>query len=153
MIQRKQTLFLLFAVIACAFCMFLPVGSIQPQAWAPTPWSTIWRSGRWGNQDFLYLPAIVPAAECGGSAVVGNDIPFQESQVADVALLSGSALQCLVVCRLCPDVLGHHHTRGGGQDELGVRSLPALVSLILIWMAKKGVEHDEKLVKAADRIR
>ena len=84
------------------------------------------RSGRWGNQDFLSLPAIVPAAECGGSAVVGNDIPFQESQVADVALLSGSALQCLVVCRLCPDVLGHHpNTRGGGQDELGVRGLPA----------------------------
>ena len=28
MIQRKQTLFLLFAVIAIAICLFLPVASI-----------------------------------------------------------------------------------------------------------------------------
>ena len=31
MIQRKQTLFLLLAVIVCALCLFLPVGSVEPK--------------------------------------------------------------------------------------------------------------------------
>ena len=31
MIQRKQSLFLLVAVIAYVLCLFLPVGIIQPE--------------------------------------------------------------------------------------------------------------------------
>ena len=30
MIQRKQTLFLLLAVIVCALALFFPIGSIAP---------------------------------------------------------------------------------------------------------------------------
>ena len=41
MIQRKQTLFLLLAVIVCALALFFPIGSIAPEEMEQTVWFTM----------------------------------------------------------------------------------------------------------------
>lgn len=155
MIQRKQTLFLLFAVIACAFCMFLPVGSIQPQGMGAD--TLVYNLGVVGDGGIkisstclpLFLLQSVVAVLSFATIFLFKNRKLQMS-LCSVALLFNAlwyvdyVLMFLGIIPI-PEV--------EGKMSLAFAACLPLVSLILIWMAKKGVEHDEKLVKAADRIR
>ena len=150
MIQRKQTLFLLLAVIVCALGLFFPIGSIAPEGM--------------GTDSMVY--------NLGGLAVSATCIPL-------FVLLSVTAILSLVtiflyknrkvqmtICK-CTMLLQVLWVIDYVLILLGIIPIPEvqgkmdiefaaclpIVSLILVAMAYKGVNDDEKLVKAADRIR
>ena len=156
MIQRKQTLFLLLAVIVCALCQFLPVGSIEPKGM--------------GADSLIYNLGVVMGD--GGLAISTTCIPL-------FVLLSVTAILSLVtiflyknrkvqmsICK-CTMLLQVMWVIDYVLILLGIIPIPEvhgkmgiefaaclpIVSLILVAMAYKGVNDDEKLVKAADRIR
>ena len=156
MIQRKQTLFLLLAVIVCALCLFLPVGSVEPKGM--------------GADSLIYNLGVVMGD--GGLAISTTCIPL-------FVLLSVTAILSLVTIFLyrnrkvqmsiCKNamllnalwVLDYALILFGiipipeveGKVNIEFAACLPIVSIILLAMAYKGVNDDEKLVKAADRIR
>ena len=155
MIQRKQTLFLLLAVIACAFCLFLPVGSFEPKGMGVT--TQVYNLGVVGETGIsisstcipLFLLQCVTAILSLVTIFLFNNRKLQMS-LCSVALLF-DALWCVDYALILFGIIPVPEVEG--KMSLGFGACLPVVSLILIWMAKKGVEHDEKLVKAADRIR
>lgn len=156
MIQRKQSLFLLVAVICYAICLFLPVASVEAKTMG-------------GNV----------AVHCLGTVSGDNGILFDSTCLPLFALCAVSALVALVtifmynnrklqmnLCKICMLFTGLWYVdyvlmflgvvgleKVEGTFQLGFGACLPLVSLILTYMALRGVESDEKLIKAADRIR
>lgn len=156
MIQRKQTLFLLAAIIAYVVCLFLPVGYIIP-------------AGMGGGTT----------VHCLGTVNDGSGIHFDGTCIPLFLLCSVSAILSLITIfmyknrklqmNLCGITLlfsvlwyvdylvmyfglvGLENVAGKMQPTFGA-CLP-LIGIILVAMARKGVSDDEKLVRAADRIR
>ncbi len=156
MIQRKQSLFLLLAVIAYALCLFLPIAGVETQAM--------------GSDCLVYNLGVVNGDS--GISLCGTCVPLfvllavsAVMTVANIFLYKNRKLQ-MSLCSITalfnvlwcidyalilfgiiaiPEAVGTYHLKFAA-------CLP-VVSLILVLMAKKGVSDDENLVKAADRIR
>lgn len=156
MIQRKQSVYLLLAVIAYIVCLFLPIGGIEQKSM--------------GGQVEVFNLGIVGAD--GKMSIVGTCVPL-------FILLSISAILAMVTIfmyrnralqlNLCAITLLFNiiwyvdlalifgfvtipNIEASSFSIHFAACLP-LVSLILVSMARKGIVDDEKLVKAADRIR
>ena len=155
MIQRKQSLFLLLAVVVYAVCLFLPIASVV--------------SGELGEDSSIHNLGMVTGR---GIEVVPICLPF-------FLLLAISAILSLVnifmyknrklqmsVCSLAivTTVLWYGYyllvlmgvvslPNVNGDIHLSFAACLPLVAAILVAMAKKGVLDDENLVRAADRIR
>ena len=93
MIQRKQTLFLLFAVIAIAICLFLPVASIAAKTM--------------GGDTMVYNLGVVGEAGMQISTTcVRKHLFVQESETSEITLFTCHAFCRFMVCRLYRDVHG-----------------------------------------------
>ena len=151
MIQRIQTLFLLLAAVALAVCMMQPIGTWQPDALE-------------GNTDLFNLCILAPDGSrsfntwplfallllaCTISVV--NIFLFKNRKL-QMKLCSTSILLCAlwmigvaVICYL--------------NEPDGFKFYPSfflalpVIAVILLFMARARIKHDEKLVRAADRIR
>lgn len=156
MIQRKQTIFLLLAVIACVCCLFLPIAGFEPKGM--------------GTEVALYNLGVVDAND--GIRVEGTCIPFclllsVSTILSAVAifLFKNRSLQnglcsiallftVLWVVDYILFFLGVVAIPGvEGKFEVHFAACLPIVAIVLLTMAKKGINDDEKLVRAADRIR
>ena len=156
MIQRKQTLFLLLAVIVCALGLFFPIGSIAPEGM--------------GTDSMVYNLGVVTGE--GGLAISATCIPlfvlvsvtailslvtiflYKNRKVQMSICKCTMLLQVLWVIDYVLILLGIIPVpEVQGKMDIEFAACLPIVSLILVAMAYKGVDDDEKLVKAADRIR
>lgn len=156
MIQRKQSLFLLLAVVCYALCLFLPVAGVAPAGMGTE--TLVYNLGVVSGDGHIAfsatcLPLFVLVAV---SAVISLATVFlyrnrkmQLNLCAIAALFSG--LWCADCALLVSGVVTLPEVQGTMSPKFAA-CLP-LVALILVLMARKGVNDDEKLVKAADRIR
>ncbi len=156
MIQRKQTLFLLFAVIVLAVCLFFPVAGISPKGM--------------GGEGLLYNLGVVPGDS--GISVDSTCIPLflllsvsavlslvnifmYKNRKLQMSLCSVSMLFALLwyvdYALLFFGIIPLESMVGA--LEVKFASCLPFISIILCAMAKRGISDDEKLVKAADRIR
>ncbi len=147
MIQRKQSVYLLLAFIASVLCLYLPLGSFELAGM--------------GKEPVLY-----------NLAIISGDGAMQFRYCVLFVLLSASALLSIVTIflyksrklqmRLCKVnllllVLWYAMlmfvvlTNANFRQEHQV-ILP-FASAVMVWLAHRGVAADERLVKAADRIR
>lgn len=156
MIQRKQTLFLLVAVVAYIVCLFLPIASIEPKGMENDVsvhcLGTV--SGEEGiNFDATCLPLFLL---CAVSVLIALVTIFMyknrklQINLCNISLLF-SALWYVDYLLMFLGVIGLEKEEGKIGIEFGA-CLP-LVAIIMLLMARKGVNDDEKLVRAADRIR
>ena len=105
MIQRKQTLFLLFAVIAIAICLFLPVASIAAKTMGGD--TMVYNLGVVGEAGMQISTTCIPLfLLLAVSAIIGKHLFVQESEASEITLFSGHAFCRFVVCRLYRDVHG-----------------------------------------------
>lgn len=146
MIQRKQTIFLLLAMIATALTFFFPILGVE--------------SGLAGQEDLLFNLSAT------GSSLTGNVGLFIAMLLAFLVdgvaiftykqrkkqlklILAGVVLMLLWYVLLAVTIdwsnvrLYHCH----------VSAVLPVVAVILNLMAFKGVKHDEELVRSMDRIR
>ena len=156
MIQRKQSLFLLLAVIAYAICLFLPIASVSA-------------SGM-GADRLTYHLGVVNGDS--GLSISSTCLPLflllavsAVISLATVFLFKNRKLQ-MNLCSIASLFTGLWYVDyllmvfsiipvpevEGAMNYQFAACLP-LVALILVLMARKGVSDDEKLVRAADRIR
>ena len=150
MIQRKQSLFLLLAFIATVVCLCLPIAEITPMGM--------------GGSIKLYNLCIITSAGANYSAcgLFGILAMSAALSLGTIFLYNNRKLQSkFCVCNLFLliawyIVLGVTARNTSPVDfsfNLAFAACLPAIAAILVFMARAGVIHDEKLVRAADRIR
>ena len=156
MIQRKQSLFLILAIIAYAVCLFLPIASVSASGMGTD--SMVYNLGVVNGDSGISvsstcLPLFLLLAV---SAVISlATVFFYKNRKLQMNLCSIASLftglwyvdYLLMVFSIIPI------PEVEGATNFQFASCLPLVALLLVLMARKGVSDDEKLVRAADRIR
>lgn len=147
MIQRKQTIFLLLAAVAAVVCVFMPLGSFELAGMGKEPvlYNLAIVDGD-GHLCFGYCPLFVLLSL---SAIL--------SFVAIFLFKNRKRQMMLCKCNLILLVLWYAfltyiiYTTDNFHQSIAA-CLP-FVSAVLVWLAHRSILSDEKLVRAADRIR
>lgn len=155
MIQRKQTLFLLVAFIACVICLFVPVASVMPQGMGnPMSVHCLGISSEEGIRfDASCLPLFLL---CSVSALISLATVFQfknrklQMNLCSINLLF-NVLWYVDYAVIFFGLVGLEKVSGDLTFHWG--AVMPLISFVFVLLARKGVSDDEKLVRAADRIR
>ncbi len=149
MIQRKQTIFLLLAIVALVACLCLSIGAFEPK--------TMGAVREWFNlglqTDSGFELHIIPFVDL----VIGVVL-----SLANIFLYKRRKIQarlCTVAIIVC--VLWYLYFGGyiigsgtaGSHFIFRFGSCLPLVAIILLVMARRGIIADERLVKSIDRIR
>ena len=150
MIQRKQTLFLLLALLCTVACLCLPIGYFTPKGMgADISMYNLWVVEPNGGHNYSVW---------GLFAILLITIPINVVAIMSYKNRKSQARFCLFNALLCLGwcvvygVFSQVLTTYGKFHPQFVAVLP-LVSLILYLMARKAILADEALVRAADRIR
>lgn len=151
MIQRKQTLYLLLSLVVTVACLCMPVAKLEPQGM--------------GLSTLIYnLGTVVPDRGINFSnwplfALLVVTVPLEAFAVfsyrrrpLQAKLCSWSIVFCLAWYVYYAFALlngfGHEYT-----FHLQFAACLPLVAVIALFLARRGVIHDEKLVRSADRLR
>lgn len=151
MIQRKQTVFLLLALIATVVCMCLPVGRYVPDAMGKG--SEMYNllivdkvTGEHFYAVWALFAILLISCPVALAAVFGYNNRRQQARFClfNVLLYIGWYIVYVVFAMTM-----------GGSDKFhpSFASCLPFVAIVLTVMARKGINDDEKLVRAADRIR
>lgn len=151
MIQRIQTLYMLLAVLACGVCLCLPIATLTTDGKTVGTVYNLWIQTATGGHDFSMWALFVIQLVTVSLGLIS------------IFLFRNRILQsrlCLLNMLLS---LGYYAVYIGFSFVLKAKyqadfnicfqtALPA-VAFIFDYLARRAVLADEKLVKAADRIR
>lgn len=154
MLQRKQTVFFLLALVVTVLCLCMQIGSFEPQKAmaAPSQLYNLWTQASDGTKTFAVWPLF---------AVLLLTCPISIFAIFSYKQRPVQSLMCMfnIILILIWYVLYvfFGYIFGEKQEVVSFRplwtaALP-LVALIFYILARRGVMADEKLIKAADRIR
>lgn len=150
MIQRKQTLFMLVAVVLNILCLCLPIGTFDAEGMRMATEYNLWLDTMRGAKDFTVCPLFVILLL---SSVLGIYTIFAyHNRVVQARLCTFNMLLIIgwyIVFAVFSKVMG-----GGNiefQAEIG--SVAPMFALAMYFLSYKAIWADEKLVRAADRIR
>ena len=151
--QRKQTLFLVLAVVLTAICLSMQIGVFETAGLAVGKVYNLWFTDPIGHRHFDTWPLIailLPTAALGAYTIfIYHNRKVQALFCALNALLIVGWYVCFfVVAKTAGD------KSWGVVDFKPLRpaALPA-VALIFYLMARHAIRADEKLVRSMDRIR
>ena len=151
MIQRIQTVYLALAFILSAVCLSLPVGVFSPVGMgADTVMYNLWKVTPDGTLAFTIWPLFVILLLTLPIALVA--IFMYKNR-----MLQSKLCVCNILLTLCWVVVFVLYGYVFKDENLEFRPAFAacfpVISLILYVLARRGIIKDEKLVRAADRIR
>lgn len=151
MIQRKQTLFLVLAIILSITCLCMPIGILEPIGMCiPT---VIWNLGtvvpgsgvQFSNWPLFAFLAVSVVLEI-------TAIFTYHRRMLQAKLCSWS----IVLCLAWYAYFAFSILNGFGKSftfHLQFAACLPLVAIIALVLARRGVIQDEKLIRSADRIR
>ena len=153
MIQRIQTIYLLAAFCLCIGCLCMPIAHFMPvQADGPVDMYNLWLVSEEGGHLFYFCPVLMGILVLVATAVFLDVWLYRrrtlQMRVATLAMI-------LLVCWcIAYGILCHMLT---AELEASWRphwtaALPP-VSLILTYLAFRGILRDEMLVRSLDRLR
>jgi len=148
MIQRKQTLFLLLAFVLTLVCMSTQVGTLLHESGSVAARIyNLWLTDGQGGHSFASVPLFVALLISALIQVVTIFLYHKRKLQATLCLV---AMLMDVVWYVLLAVLPQ---QTGGMLQVEWPAVLPAVSIILTFMARKGVLADEKLVRSLDRIR
>jgi len=154
MIQRKQTIYLFLAFVACVVCMCLPLGSLQLQGMGIEPvlynMALVEVEGNSNSYDFAYLPLFILLVIPALVALVA--IFLYKNRRLQARLCSFNLFMLLVWMVLFAYYKYFQLNETGALQQTWSSFLP-FVAAVFNYLAFKGIRADERLVRAADRIR
>lgn len=152
MIQRKQTLFLFLGIVALLLCLFFPVLRIDPNGMGGS--ALLFNIGQRmadGTLCFSNWPMFaLLAIACALSLV---DIFLYKKRKLQAKVCLWSVILCLAWYVFVALVYAHVVLSIAGTMHIKFSACLPFVALVFFVMARKGIIADEKLVRAADRIR
>lgn len=151
MIQRKQTLFLLIAVVLNFLCLIFPIGEFIPRGVGVNPLMyNLWIEDGQGSVSFASAPLFgILFLETIVSVVTIFRYNNRRQQIKFCSL----NILLLVLWYITYAIVFSLNSIEDGGFKLHMVAIFPLISLILTMMAKCGVKADEALIRAADRIR
>jgi uncharacterized membrane protein SpoIIM required for sporulation len=153
MIQRKQTIFLLLALVAVVVCLMQPVGLFIAEGMAP-------------SRDMYNLYVASNEAAQGSTLMVFPlfillllSCPLMlwaifafKNRMRQALLCTGCSVLCMLwIVVYC--VLGYAIGIDGYSFSMTWQACLPAVALVFLNLAHRGIMADERLVRAADRIR
>lgn len=143
MIQRIQTVYLLIAAILLALMFFLPLGHVAA-AGAPARLMLL------GDDSTL---AAIAAGVLAGTvaldlvAIFGYRNRKRQKRLCHVLIVLLVVYAGLWTARVVP------LAQAAPGWSLSVAAVFPLVAIVLVWLARRGIVRDDKLVRSLDRIR
>ena len=152
MIQRKQTIYLFLATIVCAICLFMQIGSYEPATMGAgyRLYNLYTANADQNTLSFRSAPLFLLLATAMLLSCVtfflfrNRRVVMLLCTIIKVVLLLWNIAALLYAYLFGYEACTFHFTWAA--------CLPA-VAFFLVWLARRGVVADEKLVRAADRIR
>lgn len=151
MIQRKQTLFLVLAIILSITCLCMPIGILEPVGMG-TP-TVLWNLGtvvpgsgvQFSNWPLFAFLAVSVVLEI-------TAIFTYHRRMLQAKLCSWSIVLCLAWYAYFAFSILNGFGKSYTFHPQFAACLP-LVAIIALVLARRGVIQDEKLIRSADRIR
>lgn len=150
MIQRKQTIFLALALIFTICCLCMPLGMFESSKMGDDSiLYNLWVVSANGEKSFGVWPLffiLVISCPINIFAIISYNNRMLQSKmcVANVVLM---------VVWYVMLFLFSQKAVAGAEFHVSMASAFPLVAIVLYFMARHGIIADEKLVRAADRIR
>lgn len=152
MIQRKQTIFLLIAVILTIVCLCLPIGSIiaENTFGDKSVIYNLWITSADGNHSLSVWPLFAILLITCPIALIAiftyrNRITQSRFCMFNILLLLGwYVVYAMIILNL---------QESGNEIKISFPVILPVISMILYFMARKAILADEALVRSADRIR
>ncbi|RRD03015.1 DUF4293 domain-containing protein [Prevotella sp. OH937_COT-195] len=152
MLQRKQTVFLLLALVLTMICLCLPVGLFYQEGMQPSSLMlNLWVKMPDGSHDYSVWPMfalLLLSCPIMVTAILTYKNRMFQSRMCVISMLlmlawyAAYAMFGFVV----PCV-------GGASFTPSIATALPLVNMILLFFARRGILADEAMVRAADRIR
>ena len=149
MIQRKQTVYLILALAVTVACLCMPIGLFERHLIGDDSiMYNLWVIHRNDNDIAVWPLFALLSLSCPLNVLTILLFHYRKIQsklciINSCLLVVWYFIYAWFIYRLCPDATFH--------VTIGT-SFPA-VSFVLYLMAKSGIDADERLVRAADRIR
>ena len=152
MIQRIQTVYMLLAIVLLVVCACLPIGSYIPDGMGGTKsiYNLCVIDNATGNRDSMVVWLCALLATPAVAQVINifkynnRKAQMHNCMISIFLLIAWYVLYAIQIFELCPE---------GYSYEIGYAAILPAISIILLWMARRGVKHDEKLIRSVDRIR
>lgn len=150
MIQRKQTVFLFLAAVFGILALCMQLATVSFEGMTTYRIFSLWAIGQSGTRSFvpcpLFILMLLSASLSLFTIFLYKRRPLQAKLcMVNIFIMVLWYISMIVVSKqLAPDAMNF-------QLEMA-SSFPA-VTAILLFMARKGIRSDERLVRAADRIR
>lgn len=152
MIQRIQTVYLFLAIVSCVVCASLPIAMIMPNGM--------------GMPDMVYNLATIDGGNhewhfdtCGLFVMLMITVLIDVMGILSYTNRKRQIRLCMLgICSLVLWYGGYavYAYLGSGEENSYSVCWPVVlpfVAIVFTLLARKGIVHDEKLVRAADRIR
>lgn len=148
MIQRKQTLFLLLALILTVVCMSLQIATFYGDSSVEfARVYNLWITDGQGHHSFRSVQLFVALMLSALLSLITVFFYTKRKLQARMCILNMVLLLgWFVLLAVLPQTIG-------GIMHLEWPVLLPAISIVLIFMARKGILSDEKLVRSLDRIR
>lgn len=149
MIQRKQTIYLLLALLALVVCLSLPIGQIEPKGMGiPMVW---YNYGLLNDRSVIARP--LPFIDLVITGILSLTAIFLYKRRPLQAMLCTISYLLLVAWYAYYFIVLYLDFQDHGTWGFRFAACLPLVAIILLVMAKRGIKADERLVKSMDRIR
>lgn len=149
MIQRKQTVYLAIAVALSLICLCSPIGRFCGETLNTTVEYNLWIANQATGQKFFstwpLFAILVLSTALGVCSILMYHNRIAQSRICTFAmmLLVGWYLVYAVLSKLL----------GMGLFTPSWQAFLPAISIVLYFMSRKAIIADERLVRAADRIR
>lgn len=150
MIQRKQTVFLFLAAVLACICQVLPLGLLRPAEMGTDYIMYTTQITHEGTSDLSVFPMFALLLLSGIMSLVSIFLYRNRKRQSAVCIWN---MAVLVVWYACFAGFTFAKTTDSLSFQPAFASILPLAAFIAVFMARRGIIHDEKLVRAADRIR
>lgn len=150
MIQRKQTVYLILAVLFACICMFMPLGTFVPKGMGVNSIMYASQIVHDGHSDFSVFPLFAVLLVSGVMSAVTIFLYKNRKRQSAVCVWG------MIILLVWYALFAYFSLCGKISDVTfcpKFASILPLVSMISLYMARRGILYDERLVRAADRIR
>ncbi|MBR1687666.1 MAG: DUF4293 domain-containing protein [Prevotella sp.] len=150
MIQRKQSVFLLIAVILSVLGLCMQIGSVSVEGLTVAREYSLWVTDASGGRHFTTWPLFAVLLLSAALSLYTIFIYKRRLLQARLCLLN---TLLLVVWYIIYTALSRTIAPDASTFRVALAAVFPAVSIILNVLARKAIIADEKLVRAADRIR
>ena len=151
--QRKQTLFLVAAIVMTVICLSMQIGSFKAAGLQVGRVYNLWFTDPLGHRHFDTWPLMAILLPTAALATYTIFIYHNRKVQALFCALNALLIIGWYVCFFVVAKTVGNKTWGTVDFKLSWPAVLPAIALILYLMARRAIRADEKLVRSMDRIR